>query len=445
MRKILAVSTAGTLSMLSCLSYGQDAASSDKYVSKEEYLKLSRENEKLQEEMKEMRAFKAQMQDLMQKGAIPAPAVSVPGTASTNPPAFTAASGDLARQVMEARDMAKLSFPGTDKFLMTGYGSAGFTARHGEDKLFSATFNPIFLWKLSDRIFFEGEIEMELEGHDTSTALELAQISYVANDYMTFGAGKFLNPMNSFVERYHMAWVNRLPDKPLAVYDGLLPETFVGAQVRGGIPVGPTKFNYSVFAGNAPELNTDISDPAGVGTLTFDNFDNTGGHIAAGAHLGFQPIPAFEVGYGFMVSQVGPKGSDVQALLQSVDLSYVQDSEMLRGLLRLNAQWVWSHVQDFAYDPSVGPFNNNRHGGYAQVAYRPTKLHPTWLSKFEPVFRYDMFNQSRTPVAIDETRCTVGLNYWLGPSTVIKAAYQFDEQHGGSDQNAWLIQFATGF
>ena len=43
----------------------------------------------------------------------------------------------------------------------------------------------------------------------------------------------------------------RLPDKPLAVYDGLLPETYVGAQLRGGIPVGSTRINYSGFIANA--------------------------------------------------------------------------------------------------------------------------------------------------------------------------------------------------
>ena len=46
----------------------------------------------------------------------------------------------------------------------------------------------------------------------------------------------------------------------------------------------------------------------------------------------------------------------------------------------------------------------------------------------------------------DESRYTIGLNYWLGPSTVLKTAYQFDDRsHGSQNQNAILIQAAMGF
>src|SRR6266581_3466769 len=237
---------------------------------KAQYQKMLDEHQKLLEEMKEMKAFKAKMEESMKKVA---------------PQAETdQALNDLEKEVKVVKQMAKDSFPGTTKMLLTGYGSAGFTAQdHGGDNKFSATFNPIFLWKMSDRLLFEGELEAELEGHDTSLALEMAQISYLLNDYMTVGAGKFLNPMNYFVERQHMAWVNKLPDKPLAVYDGLLPETVVGLQFRGGIPIGPTKLGYAFFVANAPSLNTTAANPNNpieVGTLEFDNFENFNNHAA---------------------------------------------------------------------------------------------------------------------------------------------------------------------
>jgi hypothetical protein len=284
--------------------------------------------------------------------------------------------------------------------------------------------------------------------------LEIGQISYLINDYMTAGAGKFLTPMNYFVERQHMAWVNKLPDKPLAVYDSLLPETDVGFQFRGAVPVGSTKFGYSFYAANAPELNVDAASGADLGTLIFDNFDNIGKHVAVGGRVGFTPIPEFEVGYGFQFSDVAPPGygASVNALLQSADLSYVRDSVALNGILNLKAQWVWSHVGDFTYDPGAalgGPFNfnNSRNGGYAQVAYRPSRIPNAFVKNLEGVFRYDMLNQIDTPTGVDEHRYTIGLNYWLGPSTVIKVAYEFDHQTGpnADAHNATLVQFATGF
>jgi mono/diheme cytochrome c family protein len=364
---------------------------------------------------------------------------------------------DLGQEIKQLKQMAKESFPGASKFLLTGYGSAGFTAQNnGGDKFFSATFNPILLWKMSDRLLFEGELEAELENHDTHLALELAQISYVLNDYMTLGAGKFLSPMNYFVERQHMAWVNKLPDKPLAVYDGLLPEASVGFQIRGGVPVGVTKFGYALYVANAPELRMDTNSVSAtdLGTLEFDNFDNIGKHVAVGGRVGFFPIPELEIGYGIQYADVTPPDSPnhVNALLQSADLSYVRDSAALKGIVNLKFQWVWSRVDRFSYDPdgAVGgpfPFKNSRNGGYAQVAYRPSRLENWFIKNLESVVRYDMLNQAGTQTGVDERRLTLGLNYWLAPSTVLKVAYELDHQRGSNADrhDAFLLQFAIGF
>ena len=138
--------------------------------------------------------------------------------------------------------------------------------------------------------------------------------------------------------------------------------------------------------------------------------------------------------------------------MQSVDFNYVRDSTLLKGLINARAQWVWSHVGHFVYDPNgrqgFGPFefNNNRNGGYAQLSYRPTHIDNNIIKNFEPVVRYDRFNQLHTPIGFDEERWSFGLDYWLMPSTVIKAAYEIDEKNGsGRDQDAFMLQVAIGF
>ena len=430
----------------------QDAVPDSKYVSKEDFLKLQRENEQLKKEMEEMRAFKAQMQQIMQQNPSVITGYSTSGAPVTviGTTAATPAAPD-AKTLAEVKEMAAYTFPGSTKFLLTGYGDAGFASLRHSDPVFGAQFNPIFLWKLSDRLLFEGELEFELDGSETSTALEIANLSYILNDYMTIGAGKFLNPMNSFVERYHMAWVNRLPDKPLAVYDGLLPETYVGAQVRGALPAGLTKLNYAAFIGNAPSLITSAApdDLASLGTMEWNNYGNEGGRVTVGGHVGWLPVPELEIGYGVHYSGLG--GSDQDAFLQSVDLNYVRDSPLLRGLIRFDAQWVWSHLGRGAYQIDGTPgssiaFNNNRDGGYVQLAYRPTKAGLDLLRHLEPVVRYDVLNQAHTPVGYDEQRLTCGLNYWLTPMTVFKIAYEFDNRsHHEPDASGVLLQFATGF
>jgi len=436
----------------------QDAGSSppsSDYVSRAEYDKLKAEHDAMKQELEALKTAVGQMAN----GT--APAVPAEGP---NPVAGTAegkqvvsetsqaATDELRQEVDKLKTQVKETFPGTTKFLVAGYGTSTFEAKSGEDPFFDATFNAFFLWKLSDRLLFEGEIEFEFEDGNTTTNLEIAQASYLLNDYMTIGVGRFLNPMDYFVERQHMGWVNKFPDKPLAVYDGLLPESELGAQLRGVVPIGPTKLEYAAFIANAPDLITTFDDPTAVGMLDFANTANHGGHFAVGGHVGFIPIPQLEVGYGIQRSMVGPRDHAVEAILQSVDFNYVRDSTLLKGLINFRAQWVWSHVGHFVYDPDGGQgfgpfeFNNNRNGGYVQLSYRPTKIDNDIIKNFEPVVRYDRFNQLHTPIGFDEERWSFGLDYWLSPSTVIKAAYELDNKNGGArDQDAFMLQVAVGF
>ena len=430
----------------------QEVASSppsSDYVSRAEYDKLKAEHEAMKQELE---ALKAQIGQLA-KGPVPGPAAApAEGKQVVTEMPSQAATDELRQEVETLKAQVKETFPGSTKFLLAGYGTAGFTARSGEDPFFDAAFNAIFLWKLTDRLFFEGELELEFEDEETTINLEIAQASYLLNDYMTIGVGRFLNPTDYFVERQHMNWVNKLPDKPLAVYDGLLPESELGAQLRGVIPMGPTKLEYVAFVANAPGLITSPDDFSELGTLDFDNDANVGGHVAIGGHVGFIPIPQLEIGYGIQRSKVGLRDQAVDAILQSADFNYVQDSPLLKGLINFRAQWVWSHVGDFVYDPDgkqgFGPleFNDNRNGGYVQLAYRPTHIDNDIIKNVEGVFRYDRLNQLHTPVGFDEQRFTLGLNYWVTPSAVVKVAYELDDKNGGArDQNAFMTQVAVGF
>src|SRR5437762_7819011 len=431
----------------------QDIASSpppSDYVSRVEYEKLKAEHEAMKQELDALKATVKQLTAAPPPAPAPGKAISEAKQVVAAPP--EAATEELRQEVETLKAQVKETFPGTTKFLLGGYGTAGFTARSGEDPFFDAAFNAIFLFKMTDRLLFEGELELEFENEETTINLEVAQAAYLLNDYMTIGVGRFLNPMDFFVERQHMNWVNKLPDKPLAVYDGLLPESELGAQSRGVIPMGPTKLEYVGFVANAPGLMTAPDDLSSLGMLDFDPTANPGGHIAVGGHVGFIPIPQLEVGYGIQRSRVGPRDHAVENILQSADFNYVRDSTLLKGLINFRAQWVWSHVGHFVYDPNgrqgFGPFefNNNGNGGYAQLSYRPTHIDNNIIKNFEPVVRYDRFNQLHTPIGFDEERWSFGLDYWLMPSTVIKAAYEIDEKNGsGRDQDAFMLQVAIGF
>ena len=446
-RILLAIAT---LASLSIGRAEENAVPAGDYVSRAEYDKLKSEHEAMKQEVEALKATVKQLTaSIAQSPAPPKPAgeakqvVGVPSEAATE---------ELRQEVETLKTQVKETLPGTMKFLLAGFGSAGFTARSGEDPFFDAAFNPIFLWRPTDRLFFQAELELGFDNGETTVELPIAEAAYLLNDYMTIDVGRFLNPTNFFIERLHPDWINKMPDKPLAVFDGLLPESELGAQLRGVIPIGPTKLEYVAFVANAPDLITESDDFSEIGMLDFDNTSNFGGHVAVGGHVGFIPIPQLEIGYGIQRSKVGPRDRAVENILQSVDLNIVTDSALLKGLITARAQWVWSHVEHFVFDPDgeqgFGPltYNNNRNGGYAQLSYRPIHIDNDIIKKFEPVVRYDRLNQLHTPVGFDEQRWSFGLDYWLTPSAVLKIAYELDDKNGGArDQDAFLIQAALGF
>ena len=356
---------------------------------------------------------------------------------------------ELEKKNNEARQLAAMSKPGTTNFLLTGYGFAGFEDRPGESGKFIAGLSPILMWKLNDRLFFESELEIGLNANGTEVNLEYANLSYLLNDYVTVKAGKFLTPFGTFADRYHAAWINKLPDQPLAVgEDGIAPFTQTGVQISGGFPLGRMKLNYALYAANGPRLITDTTVPADIGRLAFDNFTDTGSR-AYGGRIGILPMPGFECGYSFQAIS-GP----THARLHAVDLSYMREFDAIKGTLDVRGQWAWSDAGRFSFVPESGgdaiTFDNRRNGGYVQLAYRPTKAKSERLRNVELVGRWDRLNQPPgLSLADDEERWTVGLNYWLGPSTVLKLGYEFIHRSGGESGdihgNALLIQAAMGF
>jgi hypothetical protein len=196
---------------------------------------------------------------------------------------------------------------GTTKFLLAGWADGMFEARNGQVSTFSASFDPIFLWELTPKILFDSRLEIDPSGGGTNVNLVNAQISYLLNDYIVLGAGEFFSPSNVFVERFEPQWINKLPDRPLAIYHGILPNISVGAQVRGGFPIGSTRVDYAFYVSNGPVLNT--FDARRAGTLDFNSYTDNNDNKAVGGRVGFLPIPGVEVGYGFETSKPGFQGT----------------------------------------------------------------------------------------------------------------------------------------
>ena len=435
----------------------QDAQPEQPYVTREQYDQLQRQLAHLQEQMDAL---------LKARQAPRATPTTPPPVMQPAPPSEKTAEieerlGEIEQRLDTVADATDILRIGTTDFLITGYASSTFTNTESGESSFEAQFNPIFLWRLSDNLSFAGELEFELgesensvigSSDDTEVNLEFLDISWTINDYLTLRAGKILTPLSTFKEQLHPQWINKLPDQPLFADgpDRLVPTSSLAFEARGSIPMGGTRLTYSAYVSNGPKLVTSGSK---TGQLNFSNFSDINSGKAIGGRLGFFPIPELELAYAFNYADIGANDTpfeDTPALIQDVSLGYVVESSAIAGRLDVRGELAWSDVDN--RDFGTGTFDNQRYGGYAQVAYRPT-MGPEFLQKFEGVFRYDFLDNpsdaTGSAKAFDEKRATFGLNYWINPSTVFKVAYRLDNvddpQSSRTEDDALLVQLAIGF
>src|SRR6266508_2298757 len=110
------------------------------------------------------------------------------------------------------------SKPPSINFLLTGDAYMGLRYTHDPTTdAKSLTFtnmgvNPVFLWKLSNKMIFEGEVEFQNRnphpngfavGEGLEVELEYCNIGYLINDYMILRAGTFFSTMGVFEDWHH--------------------------------------------------------------------------------------------------------------------------------------------------------------------------------------------------------------------------------------------------
>src|SRR5215510_10677161 len=340
-------------------------------------------------------------------------------------------------------------FAGEHRLSIVGYGFGTFDwQERANTNTFSAGFEPIFLYRLSDRLLFEGDLELKLEDTETSVDLEYAQIDYLVNNYLTVVAGKFLLPFGEFIERQHQVWINKLVSRPLPFREGdeggLLPFSELGVHARGVIPLRygeGARAEYSLYVTNGPRF---ASDERGA----FFEANNTDQNRAKGygARIGVELLP-YDAGLGRL--RLGASTFDGQWGTQSKlwFTSWGVDAVYQNGPLALRGEYLQTHRAM----PTNIP-DDKRAGWYIQASYRLQALAVPYLDHTELIVRYSGQNQNAlTP---DELAAgflrkprlvAVGLDYWLAPSVVWKLEYDREVPAGVGDSNAVLTQFALGF
>lgn len=340
------------------------------------------------------------------------------------------------------RDSLRFAQAGTNRFVLAGYGHGEFVKWRNGTSTFTNAVSPILIWQLTDRVLFQEETEFEM-GEELETNVEYANVSYLATDWLSVGAGKILTPFNAFVQRLHPAWINKTPDMPLTNADesGLIPEQSLGAFASGGFPVGTARASYSLYAVNAPAVAT-MGESAGQIMMTDANTAK-----AYGGRVGLFLLPAaLDLGLSYQTSSA--------AKLQGADIGFSRSVVPLGGNLDVRAEGV-------IFDGVNGPFqpdtaatgdqyfvNNHRVSGYGQVAYRPSLARGPVARNLEGVARYDFLNapdwRDGAP-GNHAQRFTAGVNCWVRSSMVFKLAYEKTTNTTMVNTQAVVFQVATGF
>lgn len=356
------------------------------------------------------------------------------------------------------------------QFMIRGYGHTGLnyqsTGDEKESSYVGSAFAPIFLFKHSDRLMFEAELEFGLENNELEIGLEYADVMYVLNKYMTVRAGKFLLPFGTFMERLHPSWINRFSTRPLGFgHDGIAPASGIGVELRGAFDLGGPKLNYSVYSTNGPRLKDGSDEPEEAGMLLFKNFEDNNTSKAFGGRLGLLPFAdsSMELGFSaYSTSGVGNQDSEyknVGAFLYALDFSFVKQIAPLKGLIDIKAQYNNSNVDTATFiethedgDVEEYSFDNKSNSFYTQLSYRPIMADSDFLKKLEFVGRYSNFNAPEGAEWEEQsTQLALGINYWMSWRSVIKMSYQTTDKEGGHGNvgitkiDGFYLHWAIGF
>lgn len=310
------------------------------------------------------------------------------------------------------------------RFFLSGYGKAQFSDVLGDgDSTFNVQFNPIFHFRLTDKLHFNAELEFELDdGGETEIELEYATIDFLATDWLTLTAGKFLTPFNVFGPKLHPPWINKLASRPV-IYakSGGVTDVIadVGIMASGGTELWnqDSKWNYAVYLTNGAIGEED-------GVLEFENTPDADSNKAVGGRVGFLPIPNLEVGFS---GQTGKSKEQGRYNLIGADLWYsLAGFELRSEFSRAETdRGHWGYYVQGAYD--LGE-NINETTGVMGV-----------LGRMEPVVRWGETKgagRNRQQVAF-------GLDYWLYPSVPLKFTYEINS--GGVDNDRFILQVGYGF
>jgi len=372
----------------------------------------------------------------------------------------TASLESLQQQINELKKDAS---EGENGFHMAGYFTLNYQSvdgggNDGRNEFNKASFMPIFMYQMNDKISFEAELEIGTGSNGaTDVVMEYAYVNIDVTDDLTLVAGKFFVPIGTFKQNIHPSWINKAVSAPLGFgHGGAAPATDVGLQLRGGSYVADMPIKYAVYFGNGAALEE------GHGGLEVDNEGMTrdwDGTKNFGGRFAIVPIPNLEIGVSYMggkaaleQSEIDAGGFFVEEQLITPDLDILgADFAYRQGGLSVRGEYLKQELSSFstqALHGDDGHFelettnylasDNVWTTWYLQAAYRFNQ------SDWEGVVRFGDF-ESQIP-GRDTSHWVVGVNYYFAPTVIAKLNFESQDSIDDSrDSDMILAQLTYGF
>jgi len=339
---------------------------------------------------------------------------------------------------------------GQNKFAIFGNAEMTFSSNKDNSQFGDVNFKPIFLWKISDKLFVEAEPEFETGEGSLDIGLEYANMCFIVNDFLTLHAGRFLPKFGAYRGRMGEGFINRFPTDPVGFGDGgigAMNEVGIGAQ--GGFGAGDAKINYELYISNGPIL---LTDPENAGQFEYEGYIGNNNGKAVGGRIGFLPLTnsSLEIGYSFQnKTKTGDAGSpyeNVGLFMQAIDFNYYGHLTSMQSDFRLIGEWKHQEVDNATYydaNNTAYSFANSPSTYYITGAIRPSHLHDKFFHNLELAARYSQFKRpEEAPWGGDNThQFAVSLDYWLNWNSLVKLTYQNQKD----EPKAFYGQVVFGF
>ena len=353
-----------------------------------------------------------------------------------------------------------------NQFVLGGNAQMTYTNSKDAKGFGDLGFKPIFLWSLSDKLFFEGEMEFGASEAGVETVLEYANMCYLLNDYVTLHAGRFLPKFGTFRGRFGEAFLNHFASNPVGFGDGgigAMNENGIGAQ--GGIHLGSAKLNYDFYYTNGPQFN---STGENIANLEYETYVPNNLKQAVGGRIGILPFSnsSLEIGYSFQSKSKTTSEVEVpnaKVFMQAVDLNYVLPIPDISSTIRLQGEYKTQEISNagttelIAGDPSSAvSLDNKKSAYYVSALIRPSFLQNKILRNIDFGIRFSGYKMPTTVAwdaansiamgmdAMNIKQTEYSINYWLKYNTVVKFTYI--TQASTPDFNpAFQCQFVMGF